>query len=127
MSVEKEQFEKVMGELRLAGVPAGAADVIQAFVDAQGAALSRVEAEAGRLAEAGLTAHVKATTLQTQLAEALGLLHEFAAAQEAKRQGVSNAQRAAGISRLVVVEERVVAFLARHVQAEQQEAHHENA
>ncbi|WP_208690938.1 hypothetical protein [Pseudomonas oryzihabitans] len=59
---------------------------------------------------------------QAQLAEAVGLLHEFAAAQEAKRQGVSNAQRAAGISRLVVVEERVVAFLARHAQVEQQEA-----
>lgn len=112
MSVEKEQFEKVMGELRLASVPAGTADVIQAFVDAQGAALSRVEAEAGRLAEAGLTAHVKATTMQAQLAEALGLLRY---SQEIAR--LFDDEHTAEVGR----------FLARHAQAEQQEAHHENA
>lgn len=89
-------------------------------------ALARVEADrdALRFEKAdieGRMAH-RVFAAQAQLAEAVGLLHEFAAAQEAKRQGVSNAQRAAGISRLVVAEERVVAFLARHAQAEQQEA-----
>lgn len=85
-----------------------------------GASLSASERAA--LAEHDAERNKKLRETQAQLAEAVGLLHEFSAAQEAKRQGVSNAQRAAGISRLVVAEERVVAFLARHVQSEQQEA-----
>lgn len=121
MSVEKEQFEKVMGELRLAGVPAGTADVIQAFVDAQGAALSRLEAEAGRLAEAGLSAHVKATTMQAQLAEAVNHLKDCAA----RLRILINQDRHKLLD--VVAEEKATAFLARVAEAERQEGRHENA
>ncbi len=45
MSVEKEQFDKVMGELRRACLPAGGADVVQAYVDSLASDLARVETE----------------------------------------------------------------------------------
>lgn len=45
MSVEKEQFDKVMGELRRACLPAGGADAVQAYVDSLAGDLARVEAE----------------------------------------------------------------------------------
>ncbi|APQ14713.1 hypothetical protein BJP27_24385 (plasmid) [Pseudomonas oryzihabitans] len=78
MSVEKEQFEKVMGELRRACLPAGAADVIQAYVDAQGAVLARVEASAATLGAAGRGAWGRASTAQAQLAEVRELLDDAA-------------------------------------------------
>ena len=69
MSIEKEQFEKVMAELRRACLPAGGADVIQAYVNAQGGALEHLRTE--RRHDAQIQAAMAAD--QAAVAEALGI------------------------------------------------------
>lgn len=158
MSVEKEQFEKVMGELRRACLPAGGADAVQAYVDSlagdlarveterrrdlqiQSAmaadqkavadalgippgeysggageqllaieklreALARVEASAATLAIAGRGAWARASTAESQLAEAVQLIERLA------KDGIKGERHQA-----------VFDFLASHAQAEQREA-----
>lgn len=121
MSIEIEQFEKVMAELRRACLPAGGADAVQAYVDSLAGALAQMEAERDtaivqmqnirkqrdainkKLGDAEFTLCVA----QQQLAEAVGLLREF----RAKRMNVP-----------ISLCEQTDRFLARHAQAEQPEA-----
>lgn len=104
MRISDESFEFNMQILEADGLPGTAAE-LRARDTAQREALARVEAEAGRLAEAGLAAHVKATAAHAQLAEAVGLLGEIA---EEENEEVPYAA--------------ILDFLARHAQAEKQEA-----
>lgn len=107
MSVEKEQFDKVMGELRRACLPAGSADVVQAYVDSLAGDLARAQASAATLATAGRGAWVRADAVQAQLVEAVGLLGMFDSSGTTYPGGWNSLKAA------------IDAFLA---QAEQQEA-----
>jgi hypothetical protein len=106
MSIEKEQFEKVMAELRRACLPAGGADAVQAYVDSLAGGLARVEASAATLATAGRGAWARADAVQALLATAVGLLRfAYDHAEQHRPGSLPN-------------EQRVRAFLA---EAEQQE------
>lgn len=166
MSVEKEQFDKVMGELRRACLPAGGADAVQAYVDSLAGDLARVETERRHdlQIQSAMAADQKAVadalgippgeysggageqllaieklwealaraeadnrqlqlivnshanmrdTAQAQLAEAVGLLERLSVY---KPQGICAPTAIQGFA----IE--AAAFLARHAQAEQQEA-----
>lgn len=181
MSVEKEQFDKVIGELRRACLPAGGADAVQAYVDSLAGDLARVKTErrhdlqiqsamaadqksvaealgippgeySGGAGEQLLAieklrealARVEADNrqlqlivnshanmrdaVQAQLAEAVGLLEPFGKMAEGKDRWPETSGVA--VFPLLSQVRPVRAFLkriARHAQAEQQEAHHENA
>lgn len=128
MSVEKEQFDKVIGELRRACLPAGGADAVQAYVDSLAGDLARVEAD-NRQLQLIVNSHANMRdAVQAQLAEAVGLLEPFGKMAEGKDRWPETSGVA--VFPLLSQVRPVRAFLkriARHAQAEQQEAHHENA
>ncbi|MDU4058680.1 MAG: hypothetical protein E7H60_19250 [Pseudomonas oryzihabitans] len=104
-----EQFQEDTEALRRGGY-VSFVDDIRARDTAQREALARVEASAATMAAAGRGAWAKATTLQTQLAEAVGLLGQL---HDITFNSVEIPEK---------LNNSVLEFLACHDQAEQQEA-----
>lgn len=118
MSIEKEQFEKVMAELRRACLPAGGADAVQAYVDSLAGDLARAQASAATLGTAGRGAWARANTVEAQLTEAVGLIEKSAdLAGELGDYLVSLAKRHSG-TELLDQERNLRTFLARQAPTE---------
>ncbi len=106
-----EQFETIMQQLENHGGRYSMLVLkLRARDTAQREALARMEAEAGRLAEAGLAAHVRATTAQAQLADILYILDQH------------RAWTGMGWEQLPVPVHAVEKIRSKLAQAEQQEA-----